>query len=248
LAADIEVLVLKASAVLLVLCATPALASGLVVPELRLPLHPSTPRVALTFDACSGKIDDRILNALVSLKIKSTVFVTARWLKRNPQAIAIMQAHADLFEIENHGAKHQVAIDVPLQVFGVRAAGSPAALAAEVQGGTDAIISAFGHRPTWFRGATATYSKTSMQTISAMGYRIAGFSRLGDGGAMYSENRTAEIFAEAQNGDIIIAHINQPRKPAGSGVIQGIIALKARGFVFVTLNEGFAPFVRRMSH
>jgi peptidoglycan/xylan/chitin deacetylase (PgdA/CDA1 family) len=248
MAANIEVLVLKFSTLLWVLCMTPAMASGLVVPELRLPPYPVASRVALTFDACSGKVDERILNALVAMQIKSTVFVTARWLRRNPQAIAIMRAHADLFEIENHGARHEVAIDMPLEVFGVKSAGSPAALEAEVQGGADAIINIFGQRPSWFRGATATYSKTSIHKIISMGYRIAGFSRLGDDGASYSEKRTAKEFAQAQDRDIIIAHINQPKKPAGAGVVMGILALKARGFVFVTLTEGFTPFRRRMTH
>ena len=41
------------------------------------------PRVALTFDACTGKVDDRILSAL----------------------------------IENHGAKHLAAIDVPMRII-----------------------------------------------------------------------------------------------------------------------------------
>ena len=36
---------------------------------------------------------------------------------------------------------------------------------------------------------------------------------------------------------MIIAHINQPKKPAGSGVVQGILALQAKGFSFVWLED-----------
>ncbi len=240
---------LKFIAVVMALWTTSALASAFEVPALSLPLTPSAPRVAITFDACSGKVDERILTALVDGHIKATIFVTRRWLKRNPQAIAVMAAHPDLFEIENHGAKHLVAIDVPLNVFGVKAAGSPAALAAEVQDGATAVEAAFGVRPTWFRGATATYSKASEQQIEALGYRIAGFNRLGDGGALYSTMRTAKSFSEAQDGDVIIAHINQPLRPAGAGVVEGITALKAKGFTFVTLQEGFeVKPVRHLDH
>jgi peptidoglycan/xylan/chitin deacetylase (PgdA/CDA1 family) len=236
---------------------TPAAASALITPDLHLPPQPFSPlqafsplqtfspiqtlspRVALTFDACSGKIDNRILNALIDAHVKSTVFVTGRWLKRNAAAISIMAAHPDLFEIENHGAKHRVAISTPLQVFGVKSAGSRAGLAEEVEGGAEAVRLAFGRKPVWFRGATATYSKASEAEIIGLGYRIAGYNRLGDGGAMYSAARTAKAFSEAKDGDVIIAHINQPLKAAGLGVAKGIADLKARGFVFVTLNEVF---------
>jgi peptidoglycan/xylan/chitin deacetylase (PgdA/CDA1 family) len=245
LAADIEVLVFKIITVLLAFGITPATAAALVTPDLQLAPHPRTPRVALTFDACSGKVDERILKALVDANIKSTVFVTGRWLKRNPGAIFLMAAHPDLFEIENHGAKHLVAIATPLRVFGVKSASSQAALVKEVTDGAHAVTTAFGHKPGWFRGATATYSKSSEADIIALGYRIAGYSRLGDGGAMYSAARTAKVFSEAKDGDVIIAHINQPLKSAGAGVVKGIAALKAKGFVFVTLNEGFAAMPMR---
>ncbi len=36
---------------------------------------------------------------------------------------------------------------------------------------------------------------------------------------------------------MIIAHINQPKKTAGNGVVQGIIALQAKGFSFVWLDD-----------
>jgi peptidoglycan/xylan/chitin deacetylase (PgdA/CDA1 family) len=240
--------VLKFWVFVLVMWIAPVSASTLDVPVLRLPLHFGPPRVALTFDACSGKVDERILTALVEDRIKSTVFVTGRWLKRNPQAIAIMQAHPELFEIENHGARHVVAIDAPMSVFGVKSAGSAEALGAEVKGGGAAVQAAFGHRPKWFRGATATYVNRSEEQIEAMGFRIAGFSRLGDGGAMYSESRTAKSFADAQDGDVIIAHINQPLRTAGAGVVEGIATLKDKGFEFVRLDEAFTSPIRRGQH
>ena len=61
------------------------------------------PHVALTFDACSGAVDERILQALIQNRIKATIFVSARWLKRNPLAVVELNAHQDLFEVENHG-------------------------------------------------------------------------------------------------------------------------------------------------
>lgn len=196
-------------------------------------------RVALTFDACTGKVDERILKALVDNKIKATIFVTARWLKRNLAAIATLKAHSDLFEIENHGAKHLPAVDVPMNVFGLVAAGSAEAIKIEIEGGETAAKVAFGTTPHWYRGATAEYTKSSLELIRTLNFKPAGFSLSGDGGASWSAFRAAKAVASAKDGDVIIAHINQPTKPAGAGVVQGIIKLKDEGFTFVTLDEGF---------
>ena len=228
-----------ATAIFAVSCST-CRAQPLLEPELRLSILPNlAPRVALTFDACSGKIDERILQTLISNKISATIFVTARWIKRNPQAIAEIKANADLFEIENHGAKHLPIIDFPIKVFGLEAAGSTEAVRAEIEGGAKAIETAFGSRPKWFRGATGLYSTSSEKTIANMDYKLAGYSVHGDGGASFSTRRTANTFSAAKDGDVIIAHINQPSKPAGAGVVEGILKLKAVGFTFVKLQDGF---------
>lgn len=228
------------SAAFVVLSFSAALAQPLLEPELRLTPQPNAPpRVALTFDACSGKTDERILQTLIDNKISATIFVTARWIRRNPQAISEIKAHADLFEIENHGAKHVPLIDFPVQVFGLKAAGSSEAVRAEIEVGATAIETAFAIQPKWFRGATGLYSASAEQTIADMGYKLAGYSVHGDGGASFSTSRTARTIGAAKDGDVIIAHINQPSKPAGAGVIEGILKLKAEGFVFVKLQDGF---------
>ncbi len=201
------------------------------------PFH-SGASVALTLDACSGKVDERILQALIDNNIKATIFATARWLKHNPEAIAQINAHPDLFEVENHGAKHLAAVDEPANVYGVAAAGLSLGVENEVKGGASAILAATGHQLTWYRGATGRYTKSSIKQIEGMGYKVAGYSLLGDGGAGLSEKKTARSISAAKNGDVIIAHINQPTKPAGAGVVEGILKLKAAGFNFLRLEDG----------
>ncbi|MBB1250699.1 polysaccharide deacetylase family protein [Rhizobium sp. G21] len=195
------------------------------------------PAVALTFDACMGQTDARILDMLIDNQIPATIFVTARWLKRNPEPLARMLAHPDLFEIENHGENHVPAVDRPVSIYGIAAAGSPEAVAREVEVGADAITLATGKRPTWFRGATAKYTKTSIQQIQTMGFEIAGYSINGDGGSLLGASVTAKHFASARDGDVIIAHINQPSHAAGEGVVKGVLALKAKGYRFLLLRD-----------
>jgi peptidoglycan/xylan/chitin deacetylase (PgdA/CDA1 family) len=210
--------------------------------ELRLTIKPGThhgPRVALTFDACMGRVDERILRALIDNKIKATIFMTARWMKYNAKAIEVLKANPDLFEIEDHGATHVPAVDQPRAVFGLAAAGSPKAVTSEVVGGAVAIKNAFGRAPVWFRGATGLYTASSITEIQSQHMKIAGYSVLGDGGANFSEKKTAATIASAKDGDVIVAHINQPKKPAGLGVVEGILRLKAAGFIFLRLEDGF---------
>jgi peptidoglycan/xylan/chitin deacetylase (PgdA/CDA1 family) len=197
----------------------------------------AAPRVALTFDACSGAADRRILVALVQNEIPATFFVTARWIARNPGSLDVLLRHGDLFEIENHGYRHVPAIDRAMWVYGLAAAGSSAAVRAEVEGGARAVAEATGRSPKWFRGATARYTQSSLALIRSMNISVAGYSIASDSGALLGARTTALRIGAAHDGDVILAHVNHPERPAGSGVVAGILALKGRGYRFVRLDR-----------
>ena len=231
---------LVSALILGILVATPARSANIIEYHMRMaPSADDAKRIAITFDACTGKVDERILNALVDNKIKATIFVTARWLKRNPKAIETLKANSDLIEIENHGAKHLTAVDVRRDVFGLRSAGSPKAVATEVEDGAAAVKAAIGNQPTWYRGAAAIYTVSTMEQVKSLGFKLGGFSFSGDGGATWTAGHTEKAISAAKDGDVIIAHINQPARPAGEGVVKGILKLKEQGFTFVTLQQGF---------
>jgi peptidoglycan/xylan/chitin deacetylase (PgdA/CDA1 family) len=212
----------------------------LLEPTLRLKPHEDAatpPRVALTLDACGGKTDNRILSALVENRIPATIFVTGIWLKRNAEALEIMKAHPDLFELENHGGHHVPAVDTPRKIYGISTAGSPDAVAAEVEDGAAALAKNGQPAPKWFRGATALYSPSAIALIRKLGFKIAGYSINGDGGSLLSAKETARRVAAAKDGDVIIAHINQPTHAAGEGLVKGLMELKAKGVNFVRLDD-----------
>lgn len=211
--------------------------SGFVSPKLTLSGPAKTrPTVALTLDACMGRTDMRILNALISNAIPATVFVTARWMKRNAPAMALLKSRPDLFQIENHGAAHVPAIDVPGRAYGARTAGSAAAVGREVLDGARAIEAATGRKPVWFRGATALYTPASLGLVARTGMRIGGYSMAGDAGATMSRAATAARIASARDGDVILAHVNHPERASGAGVVDGVLALKKKGYRFVKLG------------
>lgn len=217
---------------------SPAFAAHLVDPTLHIAKGgAAAPQVALTLDACTGRTDHRILDALVKNNIPATIFVTGRWLKNNKAALDVMLAHPDLFELEDHGARHVPAVTTQVRVYGIRTAGTEEAVRAEVEGGAKALLAASGRKAVWYRDATALYSPDAMTNIRSMGYRIAGFSLNGDEGASLPAATVARRIKAARDGDVIISHINQPTRPSGKGVVEGILALKAKGFRFVRLDQ-----------
>lgn len=223
---------------LLIWTAMPALAGDIVEPQLHITKGGvNSPQVALTLDACSGKTDTRILDTLVENRIPATIFVTGRWIRQNGDAMTVLKAHPDLFQIENHGAMHVPAITTMPTMYGIKTAGSAEAVRSEVEGGAKAIINAGGSPSVWYRDATARYSKDAITQIEAMGYKIGGYSLNGDQGASLLAGAAEKRIANARDGDVIISHINQPTRPAGAGVARGILALKQKGVRFVRLGD-----------
>ena len=212
--------------------------SGYIEPTLRLSKsNASLKSVALTLDACGGKVDKRILSTLIKHQIPATIFVSGRWIRANAATMAVFKSHPKLFQIENHGRDHRPAIDRASKVYGIVAAGSRAAVQTEVDGGSQAILSATGRKPQWFRGATALYTSSSIKQIEAMGFQVAGYTISADAGAALSAQATQRRILRAVDGDVILAHINQPSKPAGAGFVTGILELKMRGYKFVLLKD-----------
>lgn len=214
------------------------LSAHLAEPHMRLAGSGAAPRVALTLDACDGHADRRILDLLLSERIAATIFVAGPWLARNPDAFAQLLANPGLIEIGNHGARHRAAIEDGEVLWGVRPAGSATGVEAEVRGGADLLMAAGAPRPRWYRDATARYSPGALALIAGLGYRVAGFSLNADQGASLGAGAVRARIAAADDGAVIIAHVNQPGRSAGAGVAEGLRALKARGVGFVRLSDG----------
>jgi len=223
---------------LLAVAVTPACPAGFGLLEPRLAIAP--PGIALTLDACMGGIDRRVLDLLLARRIAATLFVTGRWLRENPATLAELRARPGQFDLQNHGARHIPAVLGTARPYGIRPAGTPAALAAEVTGGAEAIQATGAPRPSWYRGATALYSTDALAQIATLGFRVAGFSLNADQGASLPAAAVARRLEAAKPGDVVIGHINQPGRAAGAGLASGIAALADRGARFVTLAEAEA--------
>jgi peptidoglycan/xylan/chitin deacetylase (PgdA/CDA1 family) len=193
--------------------------------------------VALTFDACPGAFDERIATALVADRIPATLFLTRVWMLRNPAALEFVLAHRDLFAIENHGAVHVPPVLGNGSIFGIRVAGDLISVEQEVSGGAAAIAASGGGSPGWYRAATGFYTPSVIPVIQQMGFGIGGYSLNGDMGASLPARSVAARIGGARNGDVVVAHINQPLRPSGLGVVAGVRELQRRGASFVRLDR-----------
>jgi peptidoglycan/xylan/chitin deacetylase (PgdA/CDA1 family) len=194
--------------------------------------------VALTLDACEGGFDADLASFLIEHRIQATIFATRRWIRRNPDGLAILKAHADLFDIEDHGANHVPAIiGVERSVYGLAGVADLKQLKREVSGGADAVKAATGTAPRWYRGATGEYDPEALKAIEAMGYKVAGFSVNADNGATLAKKQIVRRLKKVRSGDIIIAHLNKPASDTSEGMAEGLELLLDEGFRFVTLRD-----------
>jgi len=196
------------------------------------------PEVAITLDACGGAFDADLIDTLLRLHVPATLFVTKKWLDHNPQGTALLLAHPELFELEDHGAAHVPAvIGAGRRVYGLAAQPDVAHLQAEVAGGAAAIQSLTQQAPRYYRGATALYDTQAMQAIRAMGYTIAGFSVNADAGATLPQASILARLRAVRAGDVVIAHMNKPAGATAEAFAVALPELLARGVHFVKLSQ-----------
>ena len=206
--------------------------------ELLLPAGNANKIVALTLDACGGNFDAAFAEFLIEHHIRATIFATRRWIRRNPDGLAVLKAHADLFDIEDHGANHIPAIiGTDRHLYGLAGVANLKELRREVSVGAEAVKAATGTAPRWYRGATGEYDPEALIAIERMGYKVAGFSINADHGATLSQKQIVARLKKVRSGDIIIAHVNKPASQTGKGMAQGLQVLIDEGFHFVKLND-----------
>jgi len=223
------------------------------VHQMLIPATPEDKLIALTLDACGGGYDADLIRFLVDHRIPATLFVTRRWLQRQPGALAVLRAHADLFEIEDHGDRHVPAvIGAGRSVYGILGNANADELRREVTGGALAIAKATGTPPTWYRGATGEYDPGAITIINKTGFQVAGFSLNADDGATLPKEKIVQRIEHAQSGDIILAHMNRPEADTAEGLAVGLQQLLQRGFRFITLRDAQVQFTsetaRRLPH
>ncbi len=195
--------------------------------------------IVLTFDACGSKRDgyDReLIEYLVREKIPATLFINARWIDKNPDTFREL-ARNNLFEIENHGMEHKPCSINGRSIYGLKGTGSPSEAVDEIERNGMKIEKLTGRKPRFYRSGTAFYDEYGVEIANMLGYRVIGFSVLGDAGATYNAAQVEKALLKCGPGSIVICHFNHPEKETFEGIIRAIPHLRKRGFRFVKLQD-----------
>jgi peptidoglycan/xylan/chitin deacetylase (PgdA/CDA1 family) len=196
--------------------------------------------IALTLDACGSPkgmgFDAGLLAFLERERVPATLFINVRWIGPNRQSFDRLAANP-LFEIANHGLRHQPASVTGRSVYGLDGTRNVAELVDEIELGAAKIAALTGRRPHFYRAGTAYYDEVAVQVAAALGQQVVGFSVLGDKGATYDQGEVKAALLSAQPGDIIILHMNHPESGTRAGVMAAIPELLRRGYRFVRLSE-----------
>lgn len=196
--------------------------------------------IALTFDACGGKrgskADVELIDYLINNNIKATFFINIRWINRNRDVFNKI-SNNPLFDIENHGLKHRPLLVTDKEIYGISSTGSVKNVVKEVETAALIIEKLTFRKPLYFRSGTAYYDNVSIDIVNTLGYKIAGFSISADYGGILSSKEIKKNILKAKSGDIILSHINQPKKGIKKAFIEALPILKKNGFSFVKLSE-----------
>ncbi|MDR0828458.1 MAG: polysaccharide deacetylase family protein [Desulfovibrio sp.] len=214
----------------------PGVVSRLGPPD---PENPQTLRLALTLDACGGpdkeNFDAGIIALLREYRIPATIFVTSIWLhSQNPDMVRELAADP-LFTLAAHGARHRPASVNGASAYGIKGTSSARELVREVEENARDITRVSGQRPRWYRSGTAYYDDVAIDLITELNLCVAGYAVAGDEGATLSGNQVAEKLLRAQDGDILLLHLNKPKSGTRAGLQKALPELLKRGALFISM-------------
>lgn len=196
--------------------------------------------IALTLDACGGdkgsKYDKELIDFLDKENINATLFINYRWIEANKDIFMELSKNNN-FEIENHGYSHKPLSVNKNSIYNIEGTANVKEVIKEIKLNEDEIYKLTGKKTKYFRSGTAYYDEVAIEIADKLGYKIAGFSINGDGGATFSKEEVISEVSKAKSGDIIISHFNQPNGYTYEGLKEALINLREEGYKFVKLEH-----------
>ncbi len=193
------------------------------------------PRVALTFDACSGRppgqLDRGVCDELVAEKVKATIFVGGRWAEQDPARLQAL-AGDPLLELGIHGYRHAHLTRL-----------SEAALRADLGRAVETVEKLAGRRPTLLRAPYVEADARVVRVARELGLTLIGDDvASGDPDPAFGQARlTRWVLSQVRPGSIVVMHINGGGKHTAEALPAIVAGLRAKGFELVTVSELLGP-------
>lgn len=181
--------------------------------------------IALTFDAGSSIEGIKILNVLKKHQVKSTFFLTGKWVEKFPDYTKMILA--DGHEIANHSYGHEDFTKI-----------SHEDRLRSIVKTDEAIQKAIGMKPVpLFRFPYGAYNKDALQSVGEAGYKYSVHWSLDtiDWQQPEASVIVERILSKASNGGIVLMHIGGINTP--EAVDQVIPILKKQGYAFVKVGQ-----------
>lgn len=197
-------------------------------------------QAVLTLDACGGPngsdYDQRLIEALRRTTTPATLFINQRWARTNP--ITTQELIDDpLFEIANHGTRHQALSVSGRSAYGLPGTASLRKAYHEVVDNFDFFRATYGSTLKHFRPGSAHSDEVAAEMVTMLGHKLVNFSINADGGATYSAEQVRQTMAATSPGDIIIGHFNRPGSGTAAGMEAALAEAAQRGIEWTTLAE-----------
>lgn len=210
----------------------------------------SVAKVALTFDAdLSNHTLNRILQGtmpeqyntpvvdyLESTGTPATMFVTGLWAERYPSAMQRFAAN-EIFEVANHTYSHEAWTPNCYQLPYVT---DTSAKQTQLTATNDVIASYTGEKPRYFRFPGLCHNPDDVAMVASAGLVPVDTDIAGSDAFAKNPQAVAQsIAAQAQNGSVILLHLNGAPNASGTLQIveQLVPLLQQRGLQPVTLGE-----------
>ncbi len=188
-------------------------------------------RIALTFDACAtgpkSRYDSSIIATLVKTNTPATLFLSGKWVIEHRKETRFL-AQQKIFEIGNHSFIHPYLSTV-----------TASRMKEELLMTQNIIYTVTGTVPLLFRPPYGEQNDSIVQCAASLGMRTIQYDLAsGDPDSLISAKRLIEYVGEmAQNGSIIVMHMNKRGWHTAEALPEIIERLRKRGFEFVKVSD-----------
>jgi peptidoglycan/xylan/chitin deacetylase (PgdA/CDA1 family) len=168
------------------------------------------------------------LDFLLARKIPFTVFASGRFVESNFADVQLL-SQLDFVDVENHSWNHPNT----MHTF------APTAVLDQVGRAHNAIATATGRAPQFFRFPAGKYNEAGLKAVESLGYHVVHW-RWASGDPDRSQRADALVKRTAANvrpGDILIFHINRRGFHTAEALPRIVEQLTADGYRFVLLSD-----------